>query len=384
MSRSHAPTLLGPTGLVFALLLLMQTGQGHGQAVPDGAYGFVSETGAVVYRNDDGLRVISPWASVRQRVATPVVVGATWKADVISSASVDVVTAATKRFNETRHEADLDVLWQWRDFRFSAAWAGSTENDTDTHFLSAGGEMDLLQRNLTVKLRYGLGLDRLGTVYESDELWRDRTTHQVDLGLTRLLGPSTVASAGYGLQLQRGFLASRYRQVPIFPANELLWSRAHAQWVSERHPDERDRHGVSMRVHHAFGPRLFGFASWRGYLDTWSMRSHTAELGVGLDLGHGVLVELANRGYRQSSVSFYRSVYTVNRDFITRDRRLGKLYSDITRLDLRWVGGSMEALLRGELHWTHYSDFHRLVEGGLERMPDTLAVVVQAALALRL
>ena len=379
MRQATAPWL--PT-LLAALLLC--AGLAHAQAVPEGPYGFISETGAMVYRNDDGLRVISPWASVRQRVAAPAVVGAGWKADVISSASVDVITAATKRFDETRHEADLDVLWQWRDFRFTAAWAGSTENDTDTHFLSAGGEVDLLQRNLTLKLRYGLGLDRLGTVYEPGELWRDRTTHQLDLRLTRLLGPSTVASAGYGLQLQRGFLASRYRQVPLFPGNMALWSRSHAQWVPERHPDSRDRHGVSLRVNHAFGPRLFGFVAWRGYLDTWSMRSHTGELGVGLDLGNGLLVELANRAYRQSSVSFYRAVYTVNREYLTRDRRLGKQYSDITRLDLRWVGGSVEALLRGELHWTRYSDFRTLVQGGLDRMPDTLAMVVQAAVALKL
>jgi len=366
------------------LVLLFSVADVRAQAAPEGVHGFTSETGAAVYRNNDGLRVISPWASVRQRVVEPVVVGAGWKADVISSASVDVITAATRRFDETRHEADLDVLWRWRDYRFSAAWAGSTENDTDTHFLSAGGEVDLLQRNLTVKLRYGLGLDRLGSVYEPAELWRDRTTHQVDVTASQLLSPSTVMAVAYGLQMQRGFLASRYRQVPLFPSNESLWSRAHAQWVPERHPDSRDRHGVSVRVHHAFGPRLFGFAAWRGYLDTWSMRSHTGELGLGLDLGHGLLLELANRGYRQSSVSFYRAVYTVNRQYLTRDRRLGKMYSDITRLDLRWGGTRVEALVRGELHWSRYADFRRLVDTGLDAMPDTYAMVFQAALALRL
>ena len=370
--------------LLTTLALLLIGHQGHGQGVPEGRFGFVSETGATVYRNDDGLRVLSPYAKVRQRVAEPVVVGAGWGADIISSASVDVVTAATKRFDETRHEADLDVLWAWRDYRFSAAWMGSTENDTDTHFLVGGAEMDLMQRNLTLKLSYGLGLDRLGSVYESEEIWRDRTTHQLEAAATQLLGPATLASGTYSLQAQRGFLASRYRQVPLFPGNAGLWRREHAQWVPERHPDSRDRHALGLRLRHAFGPRLFAFTAWRGYLDTWSMRSHTAELGLGLDLGHGLLLELANRGYRQSSVSFYRAVYTVNREYLTRDRRLGKMYSDITRLDLRWVGGKIETLLRGELHWTRYDDFRTLVDEGLGDMPDTLGLVIQAAVALRL
>ena len=367
-----------------ALLLVLASAGSQAQPVPDGRFGFVSETGATVYRNDDGLRVLSPFANVRQRIADQVVLGAGWRADVISSASVDVVTAATKRFDETRHQADLDVLWASRNLRFSAAWAGSTENDTDTHFLTGGGEMDLLERNLTVRLSYGLGLDRLGSVYEPDDVWRDRTSHQIDAVATQVLGPSTVAAASYGLLMQRGFLASRYRQVPLFPRNEGLWSRAHAQWVPERHPEARDRHALGLRLRHAFSARLFGLVSWRGYLDTWSMRSHTAEIGVGLDLGHGLLIELANRGYRQSSVSFYRPVYTVNRQYLTRDRRLGKMISDITRLDLRWIGGRLETLLRGELHWTRYDDFRTLVDEGLGAMPDTLGLVIQAAVALRL
>ena len=370
--------------VIAALALCLVSAESRAQAIPDGRFGFVSETGAVIYRNDDGLNVTSPYAKVRQRVADPVVVGAGWSADVISSASVDVITAATRRFDETRNEATLDVLWAWRDYRFSAAWTGSSEHDTVTQFLVAGGELDLMERNLTLKLSYGLGLDSLGTVYEPAEVWRDRTTHQLEAVATQLLGPSTVASATYSLQAQRGFLASAYRQVPLFPGNESLWGRDHAQWVPESHPDSRDRHALGLRLRHAFSSNLFGFTSWRGYLDTWSMRSHTAELGLGVDLGHGLLIELANRGYRQSSVSFYRAVYTVNRDYLTRDRRLGKMYSDITRLDLRWVGSRVETLLRGEFHWTHYDDFRTLVDKGMGRMPDTLGLVIQAAVALRL
>ncbi len=357
---------------------------GGDAAEPNAGIGMHAETGSSVYRNDDGLRVISPWASVRQHVGEPTEIGASWKADIISAATVDVVSAATMRFDETRQEGSLSVNHAWRDLRLSGAYTGSTESDTRNHWLALGGDLDLIDRNVTAHLGYGLGLDRLGSGRESDELWRDRTVHQIDASVLQVLGPATTASAAYSLQLVRGFQSSVYRHVPLLPSDPSLWRRSYAQWVPERHPDSRDRHAFSLQARHAFSPRFFGHASWRGYLDTWSMRAHTAELGVGVDLGGGWLIELANRGHRQSRVSFYRSVYTVNRDYLTRDRRLGEMWSDITRLDLRWLHGRWQALLRGEAHWTRYADFQAVVGELLEPMPDTWALVVQAAIAIEL
>lgn len=367
--------------IVAATLLTLCALGSRGDA-QTGPLGTTAEAGTAVYRNDDGLRVLSPWAGVRQQVGVPLSVHAGWKADVVTSASVDVITAATRRFEETRHQAELDGRYRLGDLQLSAGYTGSTERDTTSHYMNLGAQGEFLERNLTLGLNYGLSLDRLGTAYDLPEQRHHRTSHVIDLVATQLLGPSTLVSAGYGVQLMRGFLSSAYRRVPLFPTNTDLWNRQYAQWVAERHPDSRDRHAASLRVKHAFSPRVFGTAWWRGYLDTWSMRSHTAELGLGVDLGHGFLLELADRVYRQSSVSFYRSVYTVNRAYITRDRRLGKMYTNVTRLDGRYVSGRFEALLRGELHWTRYADFRALIGNDLSKMPDTLALVVEAALAV--
>ena len=156
------------------------------------------------------------------------------------------------------------------------------------------------------------------------------------------------------------------------------------QWTAERHPEQRTRHGFTVTGKHALTSWLFTGLRWRGYLDTWAMRSHEGEVSVGVDLGRGFTVELAERLYWQSRVSFYRAIYTVNRDYITRDRRLGGMLSNIAKLDVRWVGQRFEVLARGALHWTRYDDFRVPVAGRFEPMADTMAMVIQLALAMTL
>ena len=344
--------------------------------------GFHAETGAAVFSSDDRLRVFSPYLDVSQRVIEEVTVNAGMKADIISAATVDVVTSATREFEEKRFEGTLGALVELSPLAISAGYTGSTERDTTAHRANLAGEVELLDKALTVSLGYVFGLDAMGTVRLPSDQWQDRWSHRIDATATQVLGPSTVASANYTLQHMAGFLSSPYRVVPIFPRDEDAWSRPSAQWVPERHPRARTQHAFTLRLRHAFTSWLFANAAWRGYLDDWAMRSHTFEAGVGVDLGAGFIVEIWNRLYWQSRVSFYRSVYTVNREFITRDRRLSGMLADIARLDLRYEHLYFAILLRGELHWTRYDDFREVGTAKLTDYGDRFAGVGQLAVSL--
>jgi hypothetical protein len=335
-----------------------------------------------VYKNDDATTVVSPWADLRQRIDEQWSARASWKADVISTASVDIVTHATKRFDEMRNEATLEVRHDHDRWDAGLSYTGSIERDTRAQLVAGSGSLDLKGHNLTVALAYALGLDRIGQVHEPASLWRDRTSHRVDATVTQVFTPTTVGTAIYTFQYMSGFLASAYRMVPLMPRGDDRWTRDQANWVGERHPDGRGRHALTLLGRQALGRQLFARASWTGYLDTWAMRAHAATVGVTADVGHGLLVELHNRVYWQSRVSFYRDVYTVNRDYITRDRRLGGMLGDMGGLDLRWQRGAFEVLLRGELHWTGYQDFYRLGDEELARERGARALVTQAGVAV--
>lgn len=346
--------------------------------------GFHADSGLTVYGNDDDIVVFSPWASVSQRIVRAVTIQVGWKADAISAASVDVVSAATPSFTELRNEASFATLLNFTTVRADIGYTGSFESDTWAHWIAAGGEVDLFKRNLTLRLSYGLGLDQLGKVGEARELWRDRTTHRVDLSVTQVLGKSTVIMALYTLQQQLGFLASAYRRVPLVAVDGGAAPVNAAQWVAERHPDERGRHALLLLLKQALGKHVFLTVRYRGYLDTWSMRANEAELEAAFDVGGGVVLELANRFYWQSRASFYRGAYSVNREFITRDRRLTGQLSNNARVGVWFKREPIDIALRGELQWTAYDDFMAISSGELVPYGDRLGYVVQLSVGLDL
>ncbi len=345
------------------------------------------EAGITYYGNDDHLSVTSPWVTGDVNLAPEVNIGLGWTADTISSATIDVVTSATPGFRETRHEVSANVGGDLRTVRLGGGWIGSFESDTHSNSFFGSGEVDLLKRNLTFGLGYGFALYRVGQQGEPQAIWRDRFVHQIDVSATAVLSKSTVAAATYTLQLMRGYLANPYLDVPLFPSEVDLQVRSRAQWVESRHPSAKNRHALSAQVRQGIRDRLFLKLSWRGYLDDWGMRSHAVELGASVDLGKKVVLEVSDRFHWQSSVSFYRSIYTVNRDFITRDRRLGKLMSNIARVALRprmELGGKRgraEMVFAAEFHWTHYADFMVLEGDTLRPARDSLAGVGQVAFA---
>lgn len=352
--------------------------------VPRAPLGTHGETGTAVYSNNDGLRVISPWLMARQQVTGPVSVQVETRTDIITAASVDMISGASPSFQEVRKEVGFLTAYDQGGIRGHAGYTYSTENDTHSHTMTIGGSKELLSRTLTLALAYGLGLDRLGSVREPESLWRNRTSNRIDATVTRILTPTAIASAAYTFEEIDGFQSSPYRLVPLVPKDSSLWERSQAQWVAERHPNTRGRHGFTLEARKALGNWATLRAVYRGYLDTWAVRSDTGELGATFDLGHGLELGVSNRLYWQSNASFYRSMYSVDRLYITRDRRLAAQWSDGVNLDLRAKLWIFEGLLQGVMLWTRYDDFRTIVDQRFVPMADTWAGIVQAALSLDL
>lgn len=375
--------LRGPWIGVWLALALGAAGSAAAQDKPlDGR--FAAEAGLAVYGNDDAVTVFSPWAAAGHQVGAGLTVGAEWHADVISSASVDVVSGATSGFNETRNEGTLSVDGDWGWVLGRLSYTGSFESDTYAHLVRLGGQVELLQRNLTLGLGYGFGYDQLGQVHEPTEIWRDRFSHMLDLSVSQLLSKTTVGSLEYSFLHQSGLLSSPYRRVPLMPRDTTEQRPSAAQWVSERHPDARGRHALAVSVKQALGERVFLTARYRAYLDTWSLRSQTGELSLAVDTGADVTVEVSDRFYYQSRASFYRGIYTVNRDFITRDRRLATQIANQAKLGVRYRGRLVEVLASGELQWVRYDDVWSLAEDTITAHEEVLGWIVQVAVGLNL
>ena len=299
--------------LIAALLL----GAAPAAAEPD------AEATLRVYTDDDDITVVSPSARVGADAGdTSIDVDAT--VDAVTGASVDVVTSASPLpIDERRLElglaAERPVIG---GLAASALVRGSHENDHDALRLGAGLALELLERRLTVELRYLGGSDRIGTVVDP-ELRRSRALHQVTFGVTMVLDPRTLLDVVTDAASSSGYHASPYRRVPVLdPALPL------PIWLPEEAPRARRSLAAAVRLRRAIGEVWFGAVDYRAYSDDWSMASHTASLAARRTLGDRLLAGALLRGYLQDGAWFYRSTYTGDGampPLRTRDRVLGPM-----------------------------------------------------------
>jgi hypothetical protein len=313
--------------------------------------------------------------------------------DVVSAASVDVVSQASMRFTEVRAEADLALSLALSDALVSVDYRGSTEPDYRSHGVGAGYQTRLGSPDTVLGADYQITFDTVGRSGTPFDNWsRSLTSHAADLSVTQTIGPTTVVRGVYTLTVQDGYLEKPYRFVPLFDAAGLARARADAVTLdlesfdryrlSTRPPEEVP----SLRLRHAIAVRALQYlraidgslrADYRFYLDDWQITSHSAEASVWSVLGGGFELELFGRGYLQSAASFYERIYVVANEgevprLRTADRKLSPYRSLTGGSRLRLRAGPIVAYLEGSVMGTWFTDYllldHELAlvsQGGL-------------------
>lgn len=313
-----------------------------------------------LYTDDDRTTVWRPRVSGQAPVGA-VSVGASWTADVISSASIDVVTVASRPVEETRHELGATIAFDGEDaLELSAGYLFGTEPDHTSHSVSLSAARDLGRLRLWhATAGLGLGASTTGTVVD-DRFEEHAWTGQAALSLSRIVDPVTVVRAALEGSWTEGFQSSPYRAVRLGH-----WTGAPYEgddpdatpWVftgvtgvaRETHPDRRLRLRLVLDGVHDLGSRLAVFAELSGYADDWGVEAGSAATEVRFQPTPAVLLRLGARGYLQSAAWFWRQRYVDAEQtdgYVTGDRELGPMSSvsahvagvvalDALRLDAR-------------------------------------------------
>lgn len=280
-----------------------------------------------VYADDDHMTVVSPRAGAQAPVATDWLLEVSLGADVVSGASVDVVSEASpSAIDETRVEGSLGVSARLtRRSTMRVRSIVSHEND----YLSLGGELgatlELAQRNTSLDLGLVGSRDTVGAVTVPGlEETRDRL--RLTATLTQVVDRVTYVDLAAAFMRDAGYLENPYRTVPIIDPDAPLVMR-----VAERVPGRRRAGAVRARARRAIAPGWFARASYRYYLDDWAVDSHTGELAVMSAVMPRLRVGVDLRLYHQSAARFYRDRYQLTDgalpDERTRERRLGRMRS---------------------------------------------------------
>ncbi len=263
------------------------------------------------YADDDHVSVWNPSVRARVPLSRRVTASAAYGLDMISAASVDVVSSAS-RVIEQRHEATGGVQVAL-DERTTVGVTGRDSREPD--YLSDGVNLTLDResegRDRALHLELRGRMDRVGPGWTLQER-ADLRAGTAAASLTQVIDRRTVLRVGLQADVLSGLQSSVYRYVPVAGV-----------WYPERVPELRARGAGTVRVQHSLRPTLAAVAEYGLTVDSWGLVAHAAEVGLRWEPAPWALVDVRARALVQRGTSFYQGTYATLTEWRTRDRLLG-------------------------------------------------------------
>jgi len=265
-----------------------------------------------------GVDASGPALLVRKSVADKFSLSGSLYVDVVSNASIDVVTTASP-YREQRTEFGLGVDHVVRDALIHIGVTRSSEPDYKATLANVDVSQEVFGGMTTVSLGFSRGRDDVGK--QGDIGFFDGARHRNwRLGATQVLTPRWVFSANAEQLADLGYLGSPYRVAQVF-----------GSVVPERVPRTRTAQALKLRLIGDIGEagtHSAVRAEYRYYHDTWAIKAHTLEAGYSRYFGSAWLADAFVRMNRQSAASFYSDNASTESLFITRNRQLSSFTSN--------------------------------------------------------
>lgn len=309
-----------------------------------------------VYADSDHTQVVSPVVEAQADVHAGTTVSLGYLADVVSSASVDIVSqASATTIHDTRHQVSSSISQDLGAITLRGGYSYSRENDYASHTLGGGLQVDLFEKNSTLAVGYGLSLNTVGR-HGDDVFARDLTVHSLNASWTQVISKRTITQITYELGYATGYQASPYRFVPI----RMSVDASPDYWVAETDPDTRWRHALVFTANHAIGTGSIQ-GDYRLYRDTWGITSHTVGARYFVRLSPTLELRLRERLYTQNGASFYQASYAAPAKYITFDRELSALWSETIGGKLAYAfSDNLELELKADVFYYKYAEFPAL------------------------
>jgi len=311
--------------------------------------------------NGGGVTATGPALLVRKSLADKVSLSGTYYVDMVSNASIDVVTTASP-YHERRDEVDLGLDYVYRDAQITMGLTNSSEPDYKAGTASLDIAQEVFGGMTTVNLGFTRGSDKVGK--HGDLGFFDTAHHwQYRLGVTQILTPRWLMSANVEAISDDGFLGSPYRSARVFGAA-----------VPERNPRTRSSRALKVRALGALGEgatRSAVRAEYRYFWDNWAIKAHTMELGYSRYFGDQWTADAYGRFYKQGHALFYSDNATTETTYVSRNRQLSsfndialgaKLTRNVAKLQGKY---EFKATMAYERVHFKFSDFTDVRTGGL-------------------
>jgi hypothetical protein len=307
-----------------------------------------------VYADSDHTTVVSPLVQGAADVTPTTSINLGYVADIVSSASVDVVTqASATRIHDTRQQASGGFNHSFGSLSWHASYIFSHENDYLSNNFATGIDKELFDKNTTLSLGAALSLDDVGRAHDPN-FSRSLTNTNFSASWTQILSERLIGQLTYELGNASGFQSSPYRFVPVRASLDA----APEFWVMETDPDERWRQAIVIAANHAVGETSSIQGDYRLYHDDWGITSHTIGARYFTHLTPSLELRLRERFYTQGAATFYQDNYSSVQKYMTYDRELSPLWSETFGAALYYLfTPRLEGELKADLFYYSYADF---------------------------
>jgi hypothetical protein len=299
-------------------------------AAPAGAGVLPDDRADVLYHRYEGggVTIDGPSMLVRKKFAEKYSVSANLYMDMVSSASIDVVTTASP-YSEERTQASAAFDMLNGKTQYSLGYTTSDENDYTANSVSFDVSQDMLGDLTTVSFGHTRGWDevrRRGDDSFAESI--DRRSYRV--GLSQIVTPQLLMGASYELVTDEGYLNNPYRSVRYLDPD----SASGYSYEPEVYPHTRTSNAAAVRARYFLPYRAALHGEYRYFTDTWGIDAHTVELGYTHPWTERWVFELGYRFYTQTAADFYSDLFERpdQQNFMARDKELSTFSSHMLSL----------------------------------------------------
>jgi hypothetical protein len=313
------------------------------------------------YADTDSVQVFTP--AVEASISNPI---SGWSAsgsyliDIVSAASVDIVSTASNHWVETRHAATVSGGYKPGTVGLTAA--GSVSREPDYVSWTGGGilSLELADKTANPTFGYSYSNDTAGIKTTPFSVWSEKLQrHSLNGSIELILDPLTLLAFSIDGILERGDQEKPYRYLPLFSTaaaaadvprgaspDDVKRRTGFNGTTKENTPKSRNRFAATGRI----AQRLSGstlILTERVYADDWGLKASTTDLRFVVDASRRVFIWAHLRGHVQSGVSFWHRAYVggvaqqtgTYAKWMTGDREMSPLSAGTFGGGMRWNVG---------------------------------------------
>lgn len=314
-------------GIVASILLLATYGPVIADVLPD-------DRADILYHLYDGggVTIDGPSILVRKKVGKSISFVANYYVDMISSASIDVVTTASP-YTEERQQKSIGMDYLRGNTTMSISVTNSEESDFTSDSYSFSVSQGMFGDLTTLTLAYSLGKDEVRRS-DDDTFVREADRQFYSVGLTQIMTRNLIVGMNVETITDEGFLNNPYRTVRyVDSSNPIGYS-----YEAELYPNTRTSTAIGIKARYYLPYRAAIQGEYRFFTDTWGILSHTGAISYTHPWGAWTFTG-KYRHYTQGQADFYSDLFPRSEatNFRGRDKELSKFVSQNFRLQASYA-----------------------------------------------